>query len=64
MPEAKPVVLELKNVVFNGTFCDEYAEGSLRDSGDIIITAEAETVHAVTQFLLSVVAEEEQEAAV
>ena len=63
MPEKKPVTLELKNIVLNGTFADEYAEGSVESSGDLIITAEAETVSAVTQFLSFVAVEEERKVA-
>jgi hypothetical protein len=63
MPEKKPVTLEFKNIVFNGTFVDEYANGSFKSSGDLVITAEAETIDSVTQFLNYIAAEEEREVA-
>ena len=61
--DKKPVIFELKNIIFNGTFADEYASGSVKSSGDMVITAEAETVNAVTQFLSQVAAEEERKVA-
>jgi hypothetical protein len=48
---AEPVRIEFKNCTFNASFKDEYADGKVVSSGDLVITAEAETIPAVVEFL-------------
>lgn len=58
--DKKPIVIEIVGAVFNGTVADERAKGSVKSSGDLIITAEAETLDAISQFLACVADEEEK----
>lgn len=57
--DKKPVTITISNAIFHGGFEDEYARGSVKSSGDLSITVDADTLDAISEFLLSVIREEE-----
>lgn len=57
--DKKPVTVTISNAIFHGGFEDEHARGSVKSSGDLSITVDADTLDAISEFLLSVIREEE-----
>lgn len=62
MTEPRLVTLTLSDTSFNIDYADKYSNIKVVNSGDLIITAEADTVKKVTNWLLGVIREKEAEA--
>lgn len=62
MTEPRLVTLIISDSSFNIDYADKYGNIKVVNSGDIIITAEADTVKKVTNWLLGVIKEKEAEA--